>query len=569
MLLSARNQIRRLLALTGAVLAVGLLAAGNAGAAEVRVEETLWDPASTSAESLNRDLLVYTASPGESNRLVVESKGKSGEFVQLGVLDSGAPLSAGAGCTGGGAPGTPVTCTMHAPKYNEQIYCGRDCAQFKPGTGWLASMRIELGDGDNSFDGSSLSGEYPDVYPMVVHSGAGSDRIATGSGNDEVDPGAGPDEVHTGKGYDRVLATATPDGPDLYDLGGNGFDMVSYAARQVPVVADASGGGTAGESDRYEGVQFLVGGSADDRLSGVYALQGNGGEDLLTGTEGRDWIFGNDGNDTLRGMGGNDEMDGGNGDDLLEGGAGDDRVQELGQSTVGDNLSLVETTNEQTSGNDVAIGGEGNDILELGLENDVGRGEGGEDWLYGEGGRDRLYGGPGPDIVAGEAGSDQMWGGAGNDFLRAAQTAEQWYVYGSQPLDTWGDQVDCGSGKDRSAANPWDSVRDCERRSVFRAVRFGKPRRDRADGTARLPLRLTGPATLLIGGAGVVPQQVAVSEATYNSKHPLPVEIAARGSALARLRARGQVGLQVRVSLVPAEGPTRAVKTPVRLLLAR
>jgi Ca2+-binding RTX toxin-like protein len=570
---SARSAKPRLLLAACAACAISLIACVPAIAAEVRIEEKLWAPTDTppspygGPETYNKAALIFTAAAAEQNQLTVTESAKNGDLVDLRIVDAAASLGPGPGCTGGGPPGSPVICTMHAPKLAKQIYCGKICTQYEPGSGWLASMRVELSDGDDSFDGSSFRGDYQDQYAELVGGGAGDDRLATGSGRDEIDPGAGHDEVHSGDEPDRVFATPAADGPDLYDLGPRGFDMVSYAARAEPVQADAAGGGAAGEDDRFAGVEFLIGGSADDVLSGTTALAGGPGEDQLRGSEERDWIFGGAGNDTLQGGGGDDEIDGEDGNDLLEGGEGDDRLRENPRRTEGESLSLVEVGTGSTTGADFGRGGDGHDIVDLGPEDDVELGEGGEDWIYGGAGEDRAYGGPGADIVAGEAGSDQMWGGSGRDVLRSGRNEEHWYTHPPDPLDTWSDQVDCGSGRDRASANPWDVVRHCERRRPLPVAGFPKLQRNRATGTARLSITTIGPGKLFVLGRGITPTEIALDESAHTRKNPLVVTIAARGGALQALQRRGQVSLGVIVRYVPDEGLTRQTTTTVRLLL--
>jgi Ca2+-binding RTX toxin-like protein len=573
--LNIRNVNLRLLIAACAACGLGLLASAPAMAAEVSVEEKVWAPTDpppspyVTTDTPNKATLVFAAAAREQNQVTVTESAKSGDLVDLRVIDAGAPLNPGPGCTGGGPPGSPANCTMHAPKPAKQIYCGKICVQYEPGSGWLASMRVELSDGDDSFDGSAFRGDYRNEYVELVGGGSGDDRISTGSAGDEIDPGTGHDEIHSGDGHDRVFATPTADGSDLYDLGPDSFDMVSYAARSEPVQADADGGGAAGEGDRFAGVEFLIGGSADDVLSGTYALVGGPGDDRLRGSEGRDWIFGSGGNDTLQGGGGDDDVDGEDGNDLLEGGEGDDRLEEEPRTTEGDNLSLAESHFGSTTGADVGKGGGGNDILDLGPEDDIERGEAGKDWVYGGSGKDKVHGGPDADIVAGEAGSDRMWGGGGADVLRSGRNEEHWYTHPPKPLDTWSDRVDCGAGRDRVSANPWDVVRLCERRSPLPAAGFLKLRRDPAAGTARLSITAVGPGRLLILGRGVSGTELALDGAARTWRNPLVIPIAARGGALQALRHRGQVTLRVIAKFVPNEGPTRQASTNVRLVLSR
>jgi len=569
-----RNLPLRGLLVACAAASLSLLACGSAIAAEVSVEEKLWTPPDpptspyAPTDTNNRAVLVFTAAAGEQNQVTVIEAAKNGDLVSLQVTDPGTTLSPGPNCSGGGSPGSPVTCTMHAPKSAQLIYCGKLCARHEPGSGWTASMRVELGDGSDSFDASSFRGGYENKYAEVVSGGSGDDRISTGSGDDEIDPGTGEDEVHGGDGRDRVFATATADGPDLYDLGPDGFDMVSYEARAEPVQADPTGGGAPGEGDRFAGTEFLIGGSADDVLSGTTGLVGGPGEDRLKGSEERDWIFGGAGDDLLRGGGGNDELDGEDGNDTLEGEEGDDRLRENPREVEGDNLSLVGFSSESTTGADFGRGGDGDDIVDLGPEDDVELGEGGKDQVYGGSGADKAYGGPGADAVAGEAGSDQIWGGGGNDVLRSGRNEEHWYTHPPQPLDPWSDRVDCGAGRDSASANPWDRVRRCEARSRLPGVGFPKLRRNPATGTARLSISTIGPGKLLVFGRGMLSTEIALDGTPNTRKHPLMVTIAARGGAQQALQQRGKVTLRVVVRFTPSEGPTRQTSTTVPLVLS-
>ncbi|WP_421843862.1 Ig-like domain-containing protein [Marinobacter algicola] len=86
-----------------------------------------------------------------------------------------------------------------------------------------------------------------------------------------------------------------------------------------------------------------------------YLVEGDGGNNSLTGTEGSDRSYGYDGNDSLNGLGGSDILRAGAGDDTLDGG----------------------------DGNDILIGGTGADILTGGSGRDVFRWEDGHQGVAG------------------------------------------------------------------------------------------------------------------------------------------------------------------------------------------
>jgi hypothetical protein len=92
-----------------------------------------------------------------------------------------------------------------------------------------------------------------------------------------------------------------------------------------------------------------------------------------------------------------------------------------------------------TSGADYK-GGSGFDDALAGL--------GGNDTLSGGAGDDVIEGGPGNDVITGGPGADRLLGDVGSDTIYAA--------------DGERDVVDCGAGRDRVVADPFDRVSNCE-----------------------------------------------------------------------------------------------------------
>lgn len=291
-----------------------------APAATVSVEETKGIYGSEEANFVN---LRFAAAAGEDNAVAIQTvTAEHGLHLLLSVTDSGAPLTAGPGCA---MYGTAVWCDMPNPRGPETTPGPFKGIVPVPGTRWVGSMTIDLGDGRNSFDGGSFSGELDNSFAMTVTAGTGDDRIVTGGGADLIDPGAGADVVQTNDGPDRVLTTAAPDGPDVYDLGSDyynpakfGADEVNYSGRSTPVEWDGSTGLVAGEGDKLNGVENVFGGSGDD------VLRGNEFENFLVGGPGNDVLVGGFNWDVLMGGDGNDELRGGQDPDLLIGEAGDD-----------------------------------------------------------------------------------------------------------------------------------------------------------------------------------------------------------------------------------------------------
>jgi|GEM_PF-5474359 len=314
------NPVRLLkIALTsGALMALALPAV--APAATVGVEETKGTYGFEEANFVN---LRFTAGAGEDNAVEVRTvTAEHGTTLILSVSDGGAPLTAGAGCS---PYGTSVWCSLSLPRGPEGIPGPFKGITTVPGTRWVGSMTINLGDGHNSFNAQQFSAELDRSFAMTVTAGAAEDWIATGGGADLIDPGAGSDFVHTNDGPDRVLTTAAPDGPDVYDLGSDyynpakfGADEVDYSGRSLPVEWDGFTGLIAGEGDTLTGVENVYGGSGDD------VLRGNEFENFLVGGPGNDVLVGGSNWDVLMGGPGQDEMRGGQDPDVLIGEAGDD-----------------------------------------------------------------------------------------------------------------------------------------------------------------------------------------------------------------------------------------------------
>ncbi len=89
---------------------------------------------------------------------------------------------------------------------------------------------------------------------------------------------------------------------------------------------------------------------------------GNGGDNILTGTNGSDLLLGGAGNDTLNGGGGIDILFGGADNDVLNGGSGSDLV-----SGDSGNDTLVYKMSENGGSVDLYDGGSGIDTLRLEL----------------------------------------------------------------------------------------------------------------------------------------------------------------------------------------------------------
>jgi len=335
----------------------------------------------------------FTAGAGETNTVTVG-------VVQIGnpnvyeISDATAPLTAGEGCTGGGPPGSTATCTVPASTFPCPV---RGCP-----TSYTTAIDVDLGDGDDSLDSTAIPVRDggPGSFRMIGRGGPGADLITDGEANGSFYPGDGADRVLAGAGADAIhTGAATPDGPDVYDLG-PGFGLIDYGAATYDVTIsldDVANDGGPGEGDQIIGAASAAGGSGDDTIIDPHSvasiINGRAGDDELTGGDGVDSLYGDGGDDLIRGLGGNDSL-------------------------VGDEGGIVQTSPPEPAGDDDLRGGAGNDDLE------------------GEKGRDRLSGGSGADRLAGNGG-----------VLRDGDR----------------DTLDCGSGRDRRAfVAKEDTVRRCE-----------------------------------------------------------------------------------------------------------
>jgi Ca2+-binding RTX toxin-like protein len=256
------------------------------------------------------DLLRYDADPGETNRIFVSTDSDG-----VRVIDTGATVTAGAGCT--------------APAAHEG-HCAANPGQ----------TRLEINAGDQD--------DYVDILPGTlnlasVDGGAGEDELIGGgarSGNFlEGGPGADILEGRATANYDRRTNPVTVTvGDDLANDGEAGEgDFVSSE-----IIGVFGGGGddhltilnSSGVQERTQ----LIGGDGSDTLSILRhpfggTIYGGGGPDeihneakygLVHGANGDDLIFGGDGNQGLEGEGGDDTLRGLDGDDDLFGNRGAD-----------------------------------------------------------------------------------------------------------------------------------------------------------------------------------------------------------------------------------------------------
>jgi Ca2+-binding RTX toxin-like protein len=215
-------------------------------------------------------------------------------------------------------PASAGACTYPNPNDTTVIDCDH------PAT----IISVTTGDRDDVID-------YRPALSWQLEAGDGHDLVSTGAG-----PG-GPGRYTTGGPGDDTIVS----GPGSeYISGGPGTDTVSYVGRWSAVTASvAGGGGSAGETDSYDGIENIVGGGGADSLTGdagpnmldggsattpclPYPLRAeilaDSGLTPCLSRSGNDILAGGGGADLLFGRGGDDALAGGTGYDTLDGGAG-------------------------------------------------------------------------------------------------------------------------------------------------------------------------------------------------------------------------------------------------------
>ena len=373
--------------------------------------------------------------------------------------DSGAPLSAGPGCTG--QPDGAVACageqvTVELADGNDRIQSTRVLTTVRGGDGddvLAGGATLEGGAGNDTLNGS-----------------VNSDRLLGGSGRDLLSAVRAATCSSTTAGWRPTRSTAVQAAtswPSANET--NPCAPISERARRT--AGSEAEGNTVANIERVSGGRgpdellgdpaaapsgevTLIGGDGDDQLvirgAGTKVLGGPGG-DTITGGPGIDSIDSGLGSDVVRGEGGDDLLDGGDAPDDLDGGDGRDII--LG----GDSADRV-------------LGGQGNDRVAGGGGRDVMRGDAGNDFLNGGGGNDQLFGGAGRDRLLGDTGADLLNGRADADRLEGGPHGDRILGLGG------GDRIIGGSGADRvsgGAGTDVVSVADRSRDRVELRARLG------------------------------------------------------------------------------------------------
>jgi Ca2+-binding RTX toxin-like protein len=286
------------------------------------------------------------------------------------------------------------------------------------------------GDGDDQLSGGTGRDQlYGDAGNDVLNGDAGDDYLSGGDGDDQLTDGTGTDLVAGDAGNDHFTPSADSTA-DQFD-GGEGEDLLDYAALHAGVVVDLAAGTASGAeigADTVIAIEDVTGSAGNDVLGGDEAanrLSGGAGDDHISGEGGDDLLSDGAGMDAVQGGAGDDHVvaaadgeadhfDGGEGHDLLDYSASTARVTvDLGAGTVSGDDSGADSI----SGFEAVQGGSGDDML------------------TGDDGDNQLSGGDGADTLTDGAGVDVVEGGGGDDLVIAAADGEADHFAGGDGRD--------------------------------------------------------------------------------------------------------------------------------------
>jgi len=438
--------------------------------------------------------LQYAAAAGETNNLTITYTGSA--YL---ISDSGAPVTAGAGCTSTGTnsatcPSAGVTglyvtlndgndtATINGP-LNTSVHGqdGDDTLTTSAGNDILYG-----GHGNDTLSGAAghdyMNGE---AGNDTLDGATGNDSLSGGDGNNTLTGGEGNDSITAGAGIDSMSGGAGDDylnpglGSDTNLSGGDGQDTVSYyRSGEVQVSLDGvpnDGQAALGEADNVGiDVENVATGDGSDTITGSAAnnvLYAGGGNDTLSGLAGKDKLHGLAGSDTLNGGDGDDKLFDGDEADTLLGGAGDDYLDGsdyvsadvfsggpgIDQLLVYRDADVAVTLNNNQA--DDGAPGE-SDNVKSDVE-DITTGEG-DDIIVGTAAANEISTGAGHDRITAGSGSDWINGGRGADTLNGNAGVDS--IYGEGGADTitsqdkHADEVNCGSSIDSLNRDTLDDV---------------------------------------------------------------------------------------------------------------
>ena len=270
--------------------------------------------------------LRYVADPGEANDVFIAFA--PDPVVAVDVTDSGATITAGAGCAA--LTLHKVRCDVSSgDQVNASLGDRNDIFSISHFFD-SAGGRLSGGDGDDLIRGNDIAGTNE-----ILLGGPGDDVFFGRGGSEFLDGGPGADDLSGGTSCEGLTA----------GICATDSDIVSYGDRTKRVHATADGiaadDGQRREHDTIAAdVERIIGGAGNDFLGGTTTnvgflgsglsgmqLEGGAGNDFLRGGRAPDRLDGGSGDDRLRGAGGRDYLlSGGRGDDHIDGGSGRDTL---------------------------------------------------------------------------------------------------------------------------------------------------------------------------------------------------------------------------------------------------
>ncbi|MFM8276875.1 MAG: beta strand repeat-containing protein, partial [Cyanobium sp.] len=324
-----------------------------------------------------------------------------------------------------------------------------------------SNIRIDLGDGNDSFIGSISSDQ--------AWGGYGNDTLRGAVGNDSLYGGGGDDVLDGGQGSDSYFVSGLVSGGwqsfggyDLYsDTGASGIDKIVAIGDD-----DVDIGLAAGNFLSSNGIEQLVNATSKTvdgvTVAGWVRLLGNWDNNVLdfrnvTTLGGNLRIEGGDGNDSIDGSSGADVIQGGRGEDQLNGRAGSDTYEVSGNTSS--NFAGYDTyADSGTAAGELdtllVVSASGSDAVDIGLrsfgpssgiERIDASGTSGRVRLLGDGSANSLNfssvafsgtnlvidAGDGNDSVVGSVSNDRILTSGGNDTFNGASGSDTYEVSGT------------------------------------------------------------------------------------------------------------------------------------------
>ena len=103
---------------------------------------------------------------------------------------------------------------------------------------------------------------------------------------------------------------------------------------------------------------------------------------------------------------------------------------------------------------------------------------------------------------------------------------------------------------------------------------FGKLKRNKKKGTAKLTVNVPGPGTLTLAGKGVVGQRPAhrrgaAAAKTVSAAGHVKLLIKAKGNAKKKLKKKGKAKVKIKVTFTPTGGDPNAQSKTIKLIKKR